>query len=172
LIQRAIVLTLIVGGLWLGWRWYFPNDEAQIGAVLRRIAAAVGSAEETGGAANSGGVQALARAASLRSELAVNVTVDAGPPFQRLTGRDAVIGAAARVNGTARNLELRFPDVAITVSADRTSATAMVTAEARFDEPGGGRALDARELEIGFTRPEGNWVVTTVTVMQPLERLP
>ena len=172
MIQRAILLALIAGGLWLGWRWLFPNDHAQIEAVLQRIADAVGSTEESPGAANSGSVQAIARAASLRSELAADVTVDAGPPFQRLTGRDAVIGAAARVNGTARNLELRFPDVAITVSPDRSSATAMVTAEARFDEPAGGRTVDARELEIVFTRPEGHWVIATVTVLQPLEPLP
>jgi hypothetical protein len=172
LIQRSVLLVLIVASVWIGWRWLFPNDEAQIEAVLERVADAVGSRGDPHTAPNGANVQAIARAASLGRELAADVSMDAGPPLGRLTGRDAVLGVAARVNGTARNLELRFPDVTVTVAPDRASALALVTAEARFDEPGGERAFDARELEIVFTRPEGDWVITTVRLLQPIERLP
>jgi hypothetical protein len=60
--------------------------------------------------------------------------------------------------------------VAIAIAPDRQSATAVVTAEARFDD-GGTRSMDARELELAFTRQEGTWVISAVTVVRPLERL-
>ena len=168
--RRVLLLAVIVAALWFGWRWLFPNDETQITSVLERISEGVGGSE--GGDGRGGGIDAIARAASLRSEFAPDVTVDAGPPFERITGRDALIGAAARVNGTTRGLEIRFPDVTITVAPDRRSAIVIATAEARFDDPAGGRSFDARELEIRFTRLEGEWVIAAVTLMQPLQRLP
>ncbi|HUE89041.1 MAG TPA: nuclear transport factor 2 family protein [Vicinamibacterales bacterium] len=163
--RHLIAVVVVAAGLWFGWQWLFPSDEAQIVGVLERIADGVSSSAE------DGELGRLARAASLRNQFAPDVTVDAGPPFQRLRGREAMIGAAARTSGSVRNLEITFPDVAIAIASDRQSATAVVTAEARFDE-GGGRGIDARELELGFTRHEGNWVISAVTIVQPLQRLP
>jgi hypothetical protein len=164
LIRRVALVVAALAGLWIGWHWLFPGDEAQIVAVLDRIADGVSSGAE------EGDMGRLARAASLRHEFAPDVTVDAGPPFQRLTGREAIIGAAARTAGVARNLSITFPDVSIAVAADRQSATAVVTAEARFDDVGG-PGLDARELELAFTRHEGHWVISAVTLVAPLQRL-
>jgi hypothetical protein len=148
----------------MGWQWLFPSDEAQIAALLERIADGVS------GGAEEGSMGRLARAASLRDEFAPDVTVDAGPPFQRIKGREAIIALAARTGGAVRNLTISFPDVAIAVASDRQSATAVVTAEARFDEDGG-RGIDARELELAFTRLEGDWVISVVTLVRPIERL-
>jgi hypothetical protein len=164
LIQRFAFVVLAAAGLWYGWQRLFPDDAAQIEAVLQRVAEGVGG--ESGG-----GVSAIARAAALQSEFAPDVTVDAGPPFQRIRGRDAIISAAARVNGTVRNLDVRFPDVDITVQPDRQRATALVTAEARYDEAGGGSGFDAREFEVVFTRLDGEWVIAAVTLVEPLNRL-
>jgi hypothetical protein len=166
LIQRAVILAVIAASLWFGWRWMFPDDEAQIKAVLARIAEGLGG--DTG---SNGEVGRIARAASLRNEFAPDVTIDAGAPLQRLTGRDSIIGAAARMNSTVRNLEIQFPDVSVHVDPDRQTATATVTAEARFEDRAGIRVIDARELEVGFKRIDGNWVISAVTVMRPLERL-
>jgi hypothetical protein len=164
-LTRNFVLAIAAAaGLWFGWQWFYPSDEAQIVALLERVADGVSSAAE------QGDVGRLARAAALRHEFAADVTVDAGPPFQRITGREAIIAAAARTAGTVRNLSIAFPDVAVAVASDRQSATAVVTAEARFDD-GGGRGLDARELEIAFTRPDDNWVISAVTLVRPLDRL-
>ena len=165
MIRNLVIAVAVAAGLWFGWHWLFPSDEAQIVAVLERIADGVS------GGADEGDMARLARAASLRNEFAPDVTVDAGPPFQRIKGREAIIGAAARTRGSVRDLAITFPDVAIAVAPDRQSATAVVTAEARFDE-GGGRGIDARELELAFTRHEGNWVISAVTLVAPLQRLP
>jgi hypothetical protein len=164
LIRHVALVIAAAASLWVGWQWLFPSDEAQIAAVLERIADGVSSGEE------QGGVGRLARAAALANEFASDVTVEAGPPFERITGREAIIAVVARRAGAARNLTVTFPDVAIAVAPDRQSATAVVTAEARFDE-GGTRGIDARELELVFTRHEDTWVISAVTVVRPLERL-
>jgi len=165
LIRTLVLAVATAAGLWFGWQWLFPSDEAQIVAVLERIADAVSSRAE------DGDLGRLARAASLGNEFAVDVTVDAGPPFQRMRGRDAIIGAAARTGGRVRGFEIAFQDVAVAVAPDRRTATAVVTAQARFDE-GEGRGIDARELELEFTRHQENWVISAVTLVQPLQRLP
>jgi hypothetical protein len=164
LIKHVALVIAAAAGLWVGWQWLFPSDEAQIAAVLERIADGVS------GGAEQGGVSRLARVASLGKDFAADVTVDAGPPFERITGRQTIVAAVARRAGTARNLTVTFPDVAIAVAPGRQSATAVVTAEARFDD-GGTRSMDARELELAFTRQEGTWVISAVTVVRPLERL-
>jgi hypothetical protein len=161
--MRAVLGVLLISAvLWAGWQWWVPDDERRIRQTLDRIADAVGG--------NGGGIEALAQVAALQEEFDPDVVVDAGPPFQRLVGRQSIIGAAARVRTTARNLEISFPDIAVTVADDRQSATALVTAEARFDE-GGGRSIDARELELGFKRLDDRWVVSSVALVEPLKRL-
>lgn len=165
MIRNLAIVVAAAAGLWFGWQWLFPSDEARIVAVLERIAdgVSIGAAE--------GDVGRLARAASLRNEFAPDITVDAGPPFERIRGREAIIGAAARTSGRVRNLQITFPDVAITVAPDRQSATALVSAEARFDD-GAGPGIDARELELEFTRNDDDWVISAVTLVQALQRLP
>jgi hypothetical protein len=164
LIKNFVIVGAVAAGLWFGWQWLFPSDEAQIVALLERVAGAVSSG------AGEGDVGRLARAASLRDELAPDVTVNA-PEFQWTKGREALIAAAAGMTGRVSHLTITFPEVAITITPNRQSAAALVTARAQFDQ-GGGREIDARELELEFTRHEGNWVISAVTLVQPLQRLP
>jgi hypothetical protein len=165
LIKPLIVTAVAAAVLWFGWHWIFPSDEAQIVAVLERIATGISSA------ADEGDVGRIARAASLRDDLAPDVTVEAGAPLRRLTGRDAVIGAAATTSGRVRNLTVTFPDVSVAVAPDGQSATAVVTAEVRFDAREG-RSIDARELELEFSRADGQWVISSIVVVETLKRLP
>lgn len=160
----SVIVVLAVAAAVYGWRWAFPDDAAQIGAVLERMATIVEGADR------DDQVGRLARAARLGRELAPDVQVDAGPPFRALRGRDAVMAAVSRLPTMARQLEIRFPDKSITVAPDRHSAVAMVTAEARFIAANGERGIDARELEIAFTRLDGQWVVAGVTHLEALQR--
>ena len=163
MIQRVVLIAVALTALWFGWRWVFPNDEAQIRAVLERIADAVGSG------ADEGEVGRIARAASIRKELDPQVAVDAGPPFTRLTGRDTLIGTAVRVNSRVRDLEVQFDDVQVSVAPDRETAKVYLTAAAYFRDQRGGQGLDARELDITFRRLEGHWVVSAVALVRTLE---
>ena len=163
MIARAVMIALIVAGAWFGWRWLFPSDEAQIHAVLDRIAEAVGTG------AQEGEIERLARAASLRNHLDAGITVDAGPPFKDLSGRDVIIGTVSRLNSTIRDLEIRFVDVQISIPPDRSTANVYMTAEARFRGPQDEPSLEARELDVLFRKIEGNWVVSEVAFVRTLE---
>jgi hypothetical protein len=165
LINRAFTIAVAAAVLWFGWSWFFTSDEAEIRAMLNRVREGVQDAE------GAGGVEALARIAGLQNEFAVDATVDAGAPFDRLNGRQAIVAAAARVQGVAENLELQFSDVDVTLAEDRQTAAVALVAEAHFDEAGTGRVTEARELEIRCGRVEGRWVITGVTLVQPLRRL-
>jgi hypothetical protein len=165
LTRRVIAAALLIPACWFAWQWMFPSDEAQIRQLLTRVADAIGN-----DGTDAGNIEGLAQVAALQNDFAVDATVDAGEPFQRLTGRQAIVSAAAKIRVAVRNLEIRFPDVSVDVAEGGEHATALVTAEARFDDDGG-RGIDARELEMSFTRVDGRWVIASVTLVQPLKRL-
>jgi hypothetical protein len=165
-----VLLASVAAFGWYGWQWLFPDDEAAIRAVLQRIEEGVSAANGAG----TGNMDRLARVASLRHELAPDITVDAGPPFHRLTGREAIIGAAASVSGSTRDLQVRFEDVEITVDPSGERAEVTLTAEARTGDSADGD-LDSRELEVIFRRLDGQWVVANVTLipaLKPMEGRP
>ena len=163
-VQRAVATVIVLLAVWFGWRYFFPSDEAQIRGVLDRIANAVSA-----GAAGEGEVARIARAASVRNVLDPQIVVDAGPPFSTITGRDALIGALARLNATVRDLDVEFDDVQVTVAPDRATARASLTAEAHVRDERGGQALEARELDVTFRRLEGDWVVSEVALVRALQ---
>ena len=157
----VIAAALAVCG-WYGWGYLFPDDEAEIRAVLERIAEGVSSGGE-------GGVSRIARAAALRHEFSPQVTVDAGAPFERLTGRDAVIGMAAKVAGAAKNLDVRFDDVSIVLGSEGDTADVSLTAYAQLTDAAGGHGVDARELKAAFSKTDGRWLVRAVTLVRAIQ---
>jgi ketosteroid isomerase-like protein len=171
--RRAGLAVVVIAASWLGWQWLFPSDEAQIIATLTRVAeslegsAAADPAEASRSAPAVGG---LGRLAALQNEFTSDAIVNAGPPFERLLGRQAIVGAAARIRVAARNLTVRFSDISVTVAGDRVSASASAAAEAEFDGADG-RVFEARELDLRFSRQEGRWMIASVTMVQAMERL-
>jgi hypothetical protein len=162
-IRHVILVVAAVAGLWVLSQWWFPGDEAQIRAVLDRIAAGI-SAE-----ASDSQVGRAARVAALADAFDPEVIVSAGPPFSKVVGRDMVLGTAARMNATIRNLEIAFRDVQVTVADDHSQATVMLTAEARFDEGSGGRGLEARELQVTLRPTDDGWVVARAVLRETLQ---
>ncbi len=166
MLRRVVLAVALAATAWFASRWLFPSDEAQIRAVLDRIADAVGS-----GAREQGDVARLARAASIHTALDPDITVDAGPPFSALSGRDAIIGSVARFNRAPRDLKVELVDVQIQVAPDRSNASVYLTAEATFVDASGDRGLEARELTLSMKRREGDWVVSGVTPVRTLQPL-
>lgn len=165
-ITPLVAGVLIVAGGWWAWGWLFPSDEALIRRTLDRIATAVGAE------AGDGNLARLGRVATLREEFHPDLFVDAGPPFRELRGREAVIGAVARTGGVLQDLDVSFTDVAIAVEPSRQAASATLVAEARFrDGDAGGRAYEARELDVRFVQHEGRWVVSEVMLIGGLAPL-
>ncbi len=160
----AVVALLFAVAAWAAWQRIFPSDEAQIRAALNRVAAAMTDTVE------EKPLSALTRAAALSEEFARDVSVDAGSPFSRIEGREALLATAARLRGMVPELDVRFVDVDVNVDEARTEARVTTTAEARFLRAGGdAREVDARELDIGLGRRDGRWVITSVRLVDVLE---
>lgn len=164
--QRLLLVVVGLAVLWFGYRRLFPDDEARIRAVLEQIADAVGS-----GAGDESDVSRLARAGSMRNHLEPQITVDAGPPFSRMIGRDTIVGTVARLRGSVDDLEVEFDDVQVAIGPDHTTARVYLTAEARYRDGSGARGLEARELDLTFRKLEDKWVVASIALVRTLEPL-
>lgn len=165
-ISRFIAALAAVVAMWFAWGWFFPSEEARIRTVLHSIADIVSA-----GAAE-GEMARLGRVARLRDAFHPDLSVDAGPPFRGLQGREAVLGAVARTGGMLDELDVSFSDVAIVLGEDGQAASVTLVAEARFREgQGAGRAYEARELDVRLVRHEGRWVVADVALVGGLRPL-
>lgn len=161
--ERLLALGAMAVAVWLGGRWLFPSDEAQVRAVLDRIeeATRIGDGE--------GEMVRLGRLAALRELLHPELAVDAGAPFGALQGREAVLAAVGRAGHALRELEIAFVDVSVVVAPDRQSADVSLVAEARFrGERDPTRGYEARELQVHAVRHESRWVVAEVALVRAL----
>lgn len=155
---RIVLIAALTGvTVWAGARWLFPDDATEIRAALERLIAV------TQGAEDDDDIGRLARASAVRRELTLDATANPGPPIPPLTGRDAIVGLAARLVGTVPNLEMTLPDVAIVVAPDRRRAAVQVTLETRFLDHAGEWRHDTRQLDLVFTRVDRQWLLRTIT---------
>lgn len=158
-----IVALLIVVGLVAGvWRWW-NSPERQIQRALDGIAAALSHDEPATGLA------AVSSAANLQEYLSEDAVIDGGSRTGAVSGRTAVVSAAARAIAAAPALRVEFVDVRIALDPGGQSATVDCTVSAAVQDRAGQETVDAREVMLTMNRVEGRWVVSRATVVQVLE---
>ena len=159
---RLILLAAVAGGLiWL-WTILFPSPQKVIRGRLLALAHTVSS---------SGDESDLARLAAARNvasyfapEVELNVQM---PQIGQRTSIDqeeitqAVLVGRARAGG----VQVRFPDVTVTVASDRQSAVADATLEARLS---GDSDTVLQELKFTLRKIEGRWLITRVETVRVL----
>ena len=126
--------------------------------------------------ANEGELGRVTRIASLRNALAENIQVSTGstaapgaqvPP--ELIGRDAVLGLAARWAPPAGGVSVEFVDAQITLDPSSVTAHVYCTVQATSG-PSERPVVDARELTVGFSKIDGEWLVSSVRPEATLTR--
>ena len=145
----AIGITLVVG-----FRALFPAPETVIRRRLAEMARLVSFA------ANEGPLAKLANPQQLASYLSQNVEVSLDVPGrgqQTFSGREELIQATTVARSQLSALTVELPDVAVSVAADRQTASADVTVKANI---GGQREAFIQELKITLEKKQGDWVVT------------
>lgn len=159
---QAFAILLLLAGLFFGYRWLFPGDEAQIREIIRRASAAASVTRDEG---QLGRLTKAAELASICTE-DIQVKVDAVGLRGGLEGRDQVRTAGIQLGtafGTYRilpaNIEFR----------DRTSNQARVTLTARF-EGSAPADIDAQEFSITFRKQGTRWLIAKVETMHLLKR--
>jgi hypothetical protein len=80
-----------------------------------------------------------------------------------MAGREEVRTAAIASRTAATDLNVKFPDVIVTVAPDKTSATADVTVDATVS---GERDAIVQELKINFQKIDGHWLINRIETVQ------
>lgn len=158
----VIVAAIVAAGLVAAYAWW-PGDER---AIQRRLDALASEFNES----TTDGVGTLARAARLGSFFTADVTLDLGKGTSPITGREALMGMAARLQPRTSSFEVRFVDVTPTVAADGQTASVVLTVQfIRRSGAGADDSLDAREFSLEMVKSDGEWRIARATAVDPFK---
>ena len=164
----AVVLAVLAG--YFTYQWWF-NPQRAIRRQLSDLAATLSAPAD-----GRGDVDRLARIARLRNYFAPDVHVKMGPTVPtgstgpEITSRDALIGAVAAWNPSARGWNVDFVDVQITLDSD-SAARAYMTVEVTTSDPRTSQpAVNAREVMVAMAEREGVWFITSAEPAETLQR--
>ena len=162
--SRLILLFIAAALAFWGWTVFFPSPEKVIGKRLTSLARDVSFAP------GENNFVKIAHAESVEDFFATNVEVDIAVPEHEqpsLAGRDEIKQAVLISRQQFNSLDVKFPEMHITVAPDKNSATAEATVDATVS--GESNAL-VEELKFTFEKTDGQWLidkVETVRVVTP-----
>ncbi|MFZ1073189.1 MAG: hypothetical protein WAO21_07110 [Verrucomicrobiia bacterium] len=153
--------ALVALGVWL-WFVLFPSPERIIRARLTLLART--------GSFTSGEtyLAKLAITQRLAGYFATNVEVNIDVPGRvqhTFVGRDEIQQAAFAARTSLSGLKVQFPDINVTVAADKQSAVADLTVEANV---AGDRDSIVQEMKFTFRQTDGEWLITRIETVRTL----
>lgn len=159
---RLILALAVIGlGFWL-WKTFFPDDAQLIHKHLAATAKA---------ASVSGNESALARLGSI-AELGDCFTPDVEMKFDvprqghfEVSGRDEILGLAARVRASGRSITVEFLDVTVLMSDDKLAATAGLTLRVKIP---GDDNFTVQEMKFSLKKLHGRWLINRVETVKTL----
>jgi hypothetical protein len=162
-VAAGLALAVAVGVGYGIWHAYLRGDER---IIRERLDALAGEVNEGG----SEGLGLVARAAKIGSFFTEDVTVDLGEGTAPIRGRRTLMAMAARLEPRTSAFTVAFDDVTVEVS---DGAAAEVNLTATFTRQAGDTtdsSMDARELNVGMKKIEGQWLIARVAAVEPLEK--
>ncbi len=152
---REIAAALVIlGGLFLAYRHFFPNEEQRIRRRLDDLAATVSIPAQASPA------RTLLALNKLKGFFAPNVTVDVDTPFEgrhAFEDRDELMQAAAAAWTNLRDVKVEFLDINVKLGPSNDAATAELTA--RVARPGNRDAM-VQEFRLTLGKQDGEWLIT------------
>ena len=162
IVLRLILLVIVLAiGFWL-WTVFFPSPEKIVRKHLANIA------QDISFSADENGIIKIAHANSVADFFASNVVINIDVPGheqQTITGRDQVTQAALVSRQQFTSLDVKFPDVVVTVAPDKNSASADVTAEVTIS---GNHDQIIQEFQFSFQKVNGQWLISEVKTIPPV----
>lgn len=156
-IAAAAVLVAGCAAAWYAWR---ASDAQQIRSRLNALAGEFN-------ASTTDGIGTVARAARLGSFFTQDVVVDFGQGTAPITGRETLMGMAARLQPRTAAFTLALDDINVEVGGDTADVTLTAEFKRRSFETGD-ESLDAREFSAGMRRADGEWRIARVTAVDTL----
>jgi hypothetical protein len=159
IIRIILIAALAALGVWL-WTVFFPSPQKIIRQQLAGLAADISFSQ------SQNDLVKMARAQNVASFFAGNVTVNVtvtGYDQQTVMDHDEITQAMLASRQRATDIDLKFPDVNVTVAPDKTSATADVTVDATVS---GERNAILQEMKFTFEKTDGHWLINRVETVQ------
>jgi hypothetical protein len=160
IIRIVLLVALAVLGIWL-WTVLFPSPEKVIRRRLTELARTVSSS------ANESDLTRLAAARSVAGFFAATVELNVDLPElgQRTMDREEITQLALMGSSRAGGLQVKFPDINITVAPDKQSAVADLTVEANVS---GEHDSIVREMKFTLRKTDGQWLITRIETVRTL----
>ena len=161
IIIRIVWLAALAAlGLWL-WLALFPGPQKVVRNRLAELARAVSSSP------NESDLTRLASARAVAGFFAASVELNVDLPElgQRTLDRDEITQVALMGRSRAGGLQVKFPDITVTVAPDRQSAVADLTVEANIS---GEHDSLVREMKFTLRKTDGRWLITRVETVHTL----
>jgi len=162
IIFRIFLLAAIVAAVIWFWTIVFPSPEKIIRNQLSEIAGDVSFNADQNPLIIANNAEKLAACFSTNVEVNLDLPGRAEHTF---SGRDEIIQAAAAAHSQLRSLSVEFLDVAVNVAADKQSATASATVEAKSS-----RDSDEilQPMKFTFQKTGRDWLIIRVDTLRPL----
>jgi len=160
---RVILLAVVVAlGAW-AWVALHPDPERLIRRRLDKIAHAASYGPNQGYLAKLAGAQSLADFCATNIEVNIDVP---GRQEHRLAGREDIQQAALALRASVQAVTVTFPDVTVVVNADRESAVADLTLQARL---AGERDMFVQEVKVTLQKIDGQWLIVKAETVRTLK---
>lgn len=158
LLRVIFALAGAAAAIWL-WLFLFPSPEKVITRQFEKLAQSVSVRPGEGYLPRMLGAQKVGGFFSTNVELNVDVP---GHQQHATMSRDDIVQAVMAAN-SAGGLTVRFPDINVTVSADKQNAQADITVEARVP---GEQDTMVQALRFTLRKIDGKWLITHVQTVR------
>jgi hypothetical protein len=161
-LPRLILLAVAAAlAFWL-WTVFSPSPEKIIRKQLLNMAGDVSFSQD------QNNLIKIAHAQSVASFFASNVVLALTLPVhveQSTLDRDEITQAVLASRQQATDLDVKFPDINVTVAPDKNSATADVTVDATVS---GQHDAILQEVKFTFQKVDGHWLISRVETVRVL----
>jgi hypothetical protein len=160
MLRLVLALGAVALGVWL-WLALFPSPEKVITRRLDKLARAASISPGAGSLARLAGAQEVG------GYFADNVEIYIDTPARQQHGalsREDIVQAMLAAPA-AGGLQVKFPDIIVSVAADQLTAQADVTVEARVP---GERDMMAQAMRFSLSKIDGKWLITRVQTVRSL----
>jgi len=161
IIRIVLLAALAALGIWL-WTVLFPSPEKVVRRRLTELALTVSSSP------NESDLTRLAAARSAAGFFAANVEVSVDLPElgqRNSLDHEEITQLTLMARSRAGGLQVKFPDINITVAPDKQSAVADLTVEAKVS---GERDSIVREMKFTLRKTDGQWLITRIETVRTL----
>lgn len=115
------------------------------------------------------GLDSVTRAAEISQYFTEDVSVELGDGTAPITGREMLMGMAARLQPRTSEFRLDFADINVQLAPGGESAEVDLTAEFIKRAAGSRQSMDAREFQLTMRREDGQWRIARVMAVQTLK---